>query len=139
MISISREVVAAQQLSLSRNPDATTYVEKRGLGIKLWLSIIDVSGRHMKTDVVAQPVMSSRFLIPFVGLMLGLNAFANDILLPAFYGIAADFGTPLERVQTLVPIFLIAAGCGQLVCGPLSDRFGRRPLLEGVAACGESL
>ncbi len=83
----------------------------------------------MKSDVAVPKPVSIRFLIPFVGLLLGLNAFANDILLPAFFGIAADLGTPIERVQTLIPIFLIAAGCGQLVCGPLSDRFGRRPLL----------
>ena len=83
----------------------------------------------MKTDPATSSPVSVRFLIPFVGLLLGLNAFANDIMLPAFFGIAADLGTPIERVQTLIPIFLIAAGCGQLVCGPLSDRFGRRPLL----------
>ena len=73
--------------------------------------------------------MHPNFLIPFAGLLFGLNAFSNDILLPAFYGIAADLGVAIERVQTLVPAFLIAAGFGQLVSGPCSDRFGRRPIL----------
>lgn len=84
-------------------------------------------------------VMPVRFLIPFVGLMLGLNAFSNDILLPAFFAIAADLDAPIERVQSLIPIFLIAAGCGQLISGPVSDRFGRGPLIWtglGVFLCG---
>ena len=96
----------------------------------------------MKSELAPPQFVSARFLIPFVGLMLGLNAFANDILLPAFFGIATDLATPIERVQTLIPIFLIAAGCGQLVCGPFSDRFGRRPLLAvglGLFLCGSLL
>lgn len=73
--------------------------------------------------------MTNRFVILLTGLLLGLNAFANDILLPTFTTIASDLNTPIESVQALIPIFLIAAGCGQLYSGPASDRYGRRPLL----------
>lgn len=93
----------------------------------------------MKGEDKPARVMPVRFLIPFVGLMLGLNAFSNDILLPAFFAIANDLDAPIERVQSLIPIFLIAAGCGQLVSGPVSDRFGRGPLIWtglGVFLCG---
>jgi DHA1 family bicyclomycin/chloramphenicol resistance-like MFS transporter len=78
--------------------------------------------------------MDRRFLIPFCGVLLTFNAFSCDIILPAFFAIERDLGASIERVQAIIPIFLMAAGAGQLAFGPLSDRFGRRPvLLAGVA------
>lgn len=72
---------------------------------------------------------SRRFLTVFCGLALALNAFSCDMLLPAFFAIEADLGSPIERVQAVIPIFLAAAGLGQIVFGPLSDRYGRRPVM----------
>ncbi|MBV1695569.1 MAG: multidrug effflux MFS transporter [Hyphomicrobiales bacterium] len=72
---------------------------------------------------------SRRFLTIFCGLALALNAFSCDMLLPAFFAIEADLGGPIERVQAVIPIFLAAAGLGQIVFGPLSDRYGRRPVM----------
>jgi MFS transporter, DHA1 family, multidrug resistance protein len=78
--------------------------------------------------------MSSRFVIAFAGLLLSFNAVSCDITLPAFFAIERDLGSGIERVQAIVPLFLMAAAIGQLFFGPLSDRYGRRPvLLVGVA------
>jgi MFS transporter, DHA1 family, multidrug resistance protein len=80
------------------------------------------------------PLLTSRFVIAFAGLLLGFNAVSCDIMLPAFFAIERDLGAGIERVQAIVPIFLMAAAVGQLFFGPLSDRYGRRPiLLAGVA------
>jgi MFS transporter, DHA1 family, multidrug resistance protein len=77
--------------------------------------------------------MPSRFVIAFAGLLLSFNAVSCDMMLPAFFAIERDLGVGIERVQAIVPLFLMAAAVGQLVFGPLSDRYGRRPvLLAGV-------
>ena len=56
-----------------------------------------------KLETFAPSAVSPRFLIPFVGLMLGLNAFANDILLPAFFLISAELEAPIEIPEIASP------------------------------------
>ncbi len=73
--------------------------------------------------------MNRPFVIAFCGVMLALNAISCDMLLPGFFTIQADLGTSIERVQATVPVFLMAAAAGQIIFGPASDRFGRRPIL----------
>ncbi len=73
--------------------------------------------------------MSRTFLIPFCGLLLMLNAFSCDIMLPAFWSLQQGFSVPVERAQSVIPVFLLSAGVGQLFAGPLSDRFGRKPIV----------
>lgn len=69
----------------------------------------------------------------FVALMASLmavNALGIDIMLPALGRIGADLGVSVENHQQLVVATYIGAfGFGQLVHGPLADRFGRRPVL----------
>ncbi len=61
-----------------------------------------------------------------------LSAFAPisiDLYLPAFPTIQAEFGTTASLVQLSLSAFMLAFGFGQVVYGPLSDHFGRKPVL----------
>ncbi|MEO5840358.1 MAG: MFS transporter [Acidimicrobiales bacterium] len=70
----------------------------------------------------------------FVGIVAACQAMAAssiDLMLPAFKKIRADFGLPPDSSQVgwIVTAFFLGVAVGQLVYGPLSDRFGRKPLL----------
>src|ERR1700704_1015768 len=67
--------------------------------------------------------------------IMALNPLAMDMMLPALPNIASAFHvTAANRPQMVLSIFLIGFGVGQFVMGPLSDRFGRRPVLLGGMA-----
>lgn len=76
---------------------------------------------------------SVRFLLLLAGLMT-VGAASTDINLPAVATIAQSFAAPLPEAQLTVSVFFLGFGLGQLFAGPLSDRFGRRPvILAGLA------
>jgi DHA1 family bicyclomycin/chloramphenicol resistance-like MFS transporter len=60
---------------------------------------------------------------------LGLN-----IIVPALPAIGQAFAAPQSAVQLTISLFLLLFGSMQLVMGPLSDRYGRRPVLLGAIA-----
>ncbi|MCP4319995.1 MAG: multidrug effflux MFS transporter [Hyphomicrobiales bacterium] len=62
-------------------------------------------------------------------IMTGAGALNMNILLPSLPGIARDFGVSYSYVQLLISAYLGATAFMQLIIGPLSDRFGRRPVL----------
>src|SRR5918995_920642 len=71
------------------------------------------------------------FVIVIASIM-ALNPIALDMMLPALPNIASTFHiTAANRPQMVLSIFLVGFGVGQFVMGPLSDRFGRRPILLG--------
>jgi DHA1 family bicyclomycin/chloramphenicol resistance-like MFS transporter len=60
----------------------------------------------------------------------------TDMYLPAFPRMADELGTDASGVQLTLTAFLVGIALGQLVLGPLSDRWGRRrPMLVGMAVC----
>ena len=77
--------------------------------------------------------MSLRILL-ILGALTAFAPLAIDFYLPAFPALARAFATDIEHVQFSLAAYFIGLAIGQLLYGPLADRFGRRgPLLFGVA------
>ncbi len=75
---------------------------------------------------------SVRLVLLMIVLVL-FSPIAIDIYLPAMPVMAAEFDVSMISMKDTISFFLISLGLGQLVAGPLADRFGRRPVaLSGV-------
>lgn len=73
------------------------------------------------------------FLVWLAGLSV-LGFLATDMYLPAFADIQQDLNTSAAAVSATLSLFLAGFAVAQLVWGPLSDRYGRKPvLLSGLA------
>lgn len=69
-----------------------------------------------------------------LSLLLGIQPVATDLYLPTLPLLKGDFGTTMAAAQRTLSALILAFGFGQLVWGPIADRFGRRPvLLLGVS------
>ncbi len=70
--------------------------------------------------------LAPRLLVVYCGLLLTIGAFSVDITLPFFRPMREAFGAPESAIQATVTLYVGSIGLGQLLFGPLSDRFGRR-------------
>jgi MFS transporter, DHA1 family, multidrug resistance protein len=78
-----------------------------------------------------RPMSFPEFVVVIASIM-ALNPLAMDMMLPALPDIASAFHiVAANRPQAVLSTFLIGFGVGQFAMGPLSDRFGRRPVLLG--------
>ena len=78
-----------------------------------------------------RPMGFPEFVVVIASIM-ALNPLAMDMMLPALPNIASAFHiVDANRPQMVLSTFLLGFGIGQFVIGPLSDRFGRRPVLLG--------
>jgi DHA1 family bicyclomycin/chloramphenicol resistance-like MFS transporter len=69
-----------------------------------------------------------------LGLLSAIGPFSIDLYLPAFDVIAEDFNTSVDKVQLTLTSYFIGIAFGQMVYGPLLDKYGRKkPLLVGLA------
>ena len=71
-------------------------------------------------------------LLSLLAAATAVTAIAIDAMLPAFSDVRAHFGLGDDPAQTalIVTVFISGLGIGQLVYGPLSDRFGRKPMMR---------
>lgn len=67
-------------------------------------------------------------------MIAGLGALSLNIFLPALPAMAETFGTSYGAMQLTVSAYLAATALVQIIIGPVSDLFGRRPVLLGVIA-----
>jgi MFS transporter, DHA1 family, multidrug resistance protein len=68
-------------------------------------------------------------LILILGALNTITPFSIDMYLPAFPRIASDFNTTIEKVALSVSTYFLGYAVGQILYGPLLDRFGRKPPL----------
>lgn len=79
--------------------------------------------RHAKPDSFLYSLL--------LGGLTTLPALSTDTALPAFLQIAETLGTDVARIALVLSFFMAGFAFGPIVVGPLSDHYGRRPILLG--------
>ncbi len=86
----------------------------------------------MKISPLPQFTQAPLFML--ITAMLMMQPLSTDLYLASLPSLATVFGVPVSTVQLTLSLFVIGFGGAQLVVGPLSDRYGRRPVvLSGLA------
>jgi len=94
---------------------------------------IPESGQEAVMNVASGSHVTGGMLFLLAGLA-ALGALATNIILPAFPQIGAGLAISPPELGLLLSSFFVTFAFGQLVVGPLSDRFGRKPLVLGGLA-----
>ncbi len=77
--------------------------------------------------------INHRTVVIVLGCLNGLMPFSTDMYLPAFPSIAKNLGTDIGQVALSFSSYFVGACLGQLVNGPILDRFGRKkPMMGGL-------
>jgi len=78
---------------------------------------------------------SSGAVVVLLTALVSIGPLTTDLYLPSLPNMARAFATDAAKIQLTLSLYLLTFGVAQLVHGPLSDRFGRRPVL----LCGLAL
>ena len=79
-------------------------------------------------------VATSKIMLLMLVAMTGVAPISLYMLVPALPVLATTFGGDISVAQMTVSLYMVGIACSQLIMGPLSDKFGRRPvLLAGLA------
>jgi DHA1 family bicyclomycin/chloramphenicol resistance-like MFS transporter len=72
---------------------------------------------------------TSRIMLLMLVAMTGVAPISLYMLVPALPVLATTFGRDISIAQMTVSLYMVGIACSQIIMGPLSDRFGRRPVL----------
>jgi DHA1 family bicyclomycin/chloramphenicol resistance-like MFS transporter len=78
--------------------------------------------------------MSASLITLLLALFLGIQPVTTDLFLPALPSLAGSLSASMGQTQLTLSALMLCFGVSQLIFGPLSDRFGRRPVLLGGLA-----
>src|SRR6185369_10031141 len=128
--------IPASQLSLTRCLRSRKTARSSHSGAAAQRSAtLDPMPAAPQTISPASSAMTPALVVLVLSLLLGIQPVTTDLYLPALPSLTEGFGAPVSQAQLTLTTLLLAFGTSQLVWGPLSDRFGRRPvLLVGLAA-----
>ena len=85
---------------------------------------------------MSEPIKFKRGTVGLIFLAVIFTLYSENFLVaPLLAEIAKTFGVSIESAGALVAIYTAAVGTGALACGPLSDVYGRKPLLMGGLLC----
>lgn len=79
-------------------------------------------------------IATSRVVLLLLVVMTGIAPISLYILVPALPVLATTFGRDISIAQMTVSLYMVGIALSQLIMGPLSDKFGRRPVLLGGLA-----
>src|SRR6201996_5169670 len=71
----------------------------------------------------------SRAMLLLLVVMSGVAPISLYMLVPALPVLATTFGRDISIAQMTVSLYMVGIACSQIIMGPLSDKFGRRPVL----------
>ena len=86
------------------------------------------------SDAVHKNSRSQGMTVLLLALLLGLQPITTDLYLPTLPTLTQGFGASMVQAQLTLTALLLAFGTSQLFWGPLSDMWGRRPVLLGGVA-----
>ena len=88
-----------------------------------------VTGKPPDAATDKSGVATSRIMLLLLVAMTGVAPISLYMLVPALPVLATAFGRDISIAQMTVSLYMVGIACSQIIMGPLSDRFGRRPVL----------
>ena len=87
-----------------------------------------MTGKTAGSDAAAAS-HDTRWRLIILGGIAALGSLAVQIIIPALPMIAHSIGATSRDAQLIIAVYAVGLALGQLICGPLADRHGRRPVM----------